>query len=252
MDTTPAAPAATAALGHNNPPPYDPDVLQQHKAKATEFLVAAGEWADIKVITTEEMAERLNDFMAGARKVYSDMESARKKQKEPHIAAGKAVDVAFGTTLDALEKAMKALKENLLTPYLVEKDRREKAEQEERRRAAAAAAEEAERLRREAEARNDFSGIAESEEAAKAAAKDEKAAAKPVSAKVGSATGGTRSTGLREQKTVVVTNLNALFMALRDRPEVEELLVRLANAHVRAAAWDGVDLPGTKTKVEMV
>jgi hypothetical protein len=123
----------------------------------------------------------------------------------------------------------------------------------------AGAAAEAKRLKDEADQRliqallaNDVSGQVEAEKAVKEAAKQDERAAKPVSAKIASATGAGRSVGLRTQKSVEILNINTLFLHFRDRPEVAELLQSLAQKEVRAASWDGVDPPGTKVHFEQV
>jgi hypothetical protein len=123
----------------------------------------------------------------------------------------------------------------------------------------AGASAEAKRLKDEADQRliqallaNDVSGQVEAEKAVKEAAKQDERAAKPVSAKIASATGAGRSVGLRTQKSVEILNINTLFLHFRDRPEVAELLQSLAQKEVRAASWDGVDPPGTKVHFEQV
>jgi hypothetical protein len=247
-------PPAEAGLGHNNPPDpplYDPAVHAAMVAKVTEFTDAAGAWLDLQKIETTEQAERLNDFLTGSRKVRKSIEDARAAAKNPWQ---QKADFVYSVFNDLVLKMSMTL--DLLTPLAADWLKRENARLAEVRRQAA---DEANRLRDEAEQRlnqarlnNDVSGMADAEKAVNHAANQERQAAKPVAAKIASATGAGRSIGLRTQKTVEILNINLLFLHFRDRPEVAEVLQKLAQAEVRAASWDGVDPPGTKVTFDQV
>jgi membrane protein involved in colicin uptake len=242
----------TAGMGHNQPPPYDPEVLAEHAAKTDEFLRATQAWLDLEAIQTEQQAEQLNDQINGLRGLWKKVDTARKAAKKPHDEAGKAVQEAFSPILAKLKRAADALNPKL-TAYAAEKARREaeakrKAEEEARRQA-----EEAERARREAEETGDIAAQVEAEEAAKAAEKAQKEAARKAGSGVKSATGAGRTMSLRKVKEVEVTNKNVLFMALRDEPEIMETLHRIATRRVRAAGYDdGPPLPGINVTIREV
>lgn len=48
----------------------------------------------------------------------------------------------------------------------------------------------------------------------------------------------------------MIDNPVQVFMFFRDRPEVLDVLQRLANGYVRAAAFDGNPIPGTHIVTE--
>lgn len=241
-----------AVIGANNPPPYDPDVLAQFEATAADFLRVTQQWLSLENIETEEHASQVTDQIDGLRGLWKKVDSARKDAKKPHDDAGKEVQAAFTPLLTKLQKAADALKPKLAA-YASEKARREeeakrKAEEEAHRQA-----EEAAKALREAEASGDIGAQVEAEEAAKAAEKAQKDAARKVDTGVKSASGAGRTMSLRKVKEVEVTNINVLFMALRDEPELQETLHRIATRRVRAAGYDeGEPLPGIKVTVREV
>lgn len=187
---------ALAGQGHNNPPPYDPEVVEKLETRIRELADAGGAWLDLKQITDDEQAGKINDFLTQARTAYKEVETARKKAKQPHLDAGTAVDTKFKSLTAPLEKLAAKLKKPL-ADYQAEKERRLEAERREREAKAKRQQEEADKLRREAEARNDVIAEAEAEKAAKAAEKATKAASRPVKANIASATGGGRTMSAR-------------------------------------------------------
>ena len=241
--------SAPAPVGHNGPPPYDPDKYAELVRGAQEFADAGGEWLDLAQIDTEEQAQYLVDYIAGARKKLKDVEAWRVEMKRPHDLAAKAVQDAAGWPKSLYEASIdKALK--LVTPF----QQKKKREAEERQRQEAAAAEakrqEAERLAAQAAARNDIAGGVEAERLAKEAERQTRAAEKPATGAVGSASGGGRTVALVSVKVAVIDNPLQVYMFFRDRPEVLDVLQRLANGYVRSAKFDGKDIPGTHTITE--
>lgn len=232
-------------FGHNRPPPFDADALAEHERRAREFADAAGDYLDLGEIASEEDAQRLNDYMAGARKLRKEIDAARVAEKKPHDEAAKAVQAAFAPVLAILDKSVDKVKP-LLTDYLRRKKEAADAEKRRKEHEAARAREEAARLAAQAAARNDVAGEAEAEAAAKEAARLEKEAARSAKAVVASATGGTRSAGLRTARTAEITNINQVFMHYRSHPEVAALLTRLATADVRAKDVDETAIPGIR------
>lgn len=241
----------TAGMGHNNPPPYDPEVLAAHAAKVDEFLEASRLWLGVKEITTEEHAGQLADQIDGLRGLQKKVDEARKAAKKPHDDAGKAVQEAYNPLIAKLQKAVDYLKP-MLGRYAEAKARAEaeakrKAEEEARRKAAEAEAE-----LKAAQESNDISAQIDAEEAAKAAEKAQKEAARKTDTGVKSASGAGRTMSMRTVKEVQITNINVLFMALRDEPEVQEVLHRIATRIVRAKGYDHETnpLPGIAPPIE--
>lgn len=234
----------TAGIGHNQPPPYDPEVLAAHAAKTDEFLKASQQWLNLPQIETEEHAGQLADQIDGLRGLYRKVDTARKDAKKPHDDAGKAVQDAFNPLLTKLKTAADKLKPKLAAyadaKARAEAEAKRKAEEESRAKAA-----EAEAALKAAQEANDIGAQVEAEEAAKAAEKAQADAARKQSAGVKSASGAGRTMSLRTVKEVEITNINVLFMALRDDPEVRDTLHRVATRRVRASGYEkGATLPG--------
>lgn len=93
------------AIGHNRPPPVDPQILAEKEAQVVAFLDAAGEWLDLKEIQTDEQAGYLTDFIAGARAKTREIEEFREDAKRPHLEAGRAVDAAVKPLTEKLRRA---------------------------------------------------------------------------------------------------------------------------------------------------
>ena len=224
--------AAKAPEKINDLQAYDPAQHAELAAHVQVFCDAAGKWLDIKTVQSAEQAERLTDFVTGARDLYKRVEDARKADKKPWDDLGKQVQGAYTPLAAKVERIAKSMKA-MQADWLRREDARIAEEKRQAEAAARAEREAAERAAAEAAARNDISGQVEAEEALKAAEKAEKAAAKPAKAQVGSATGAGRKMSLRETKHAKVINRRACFAYFQSHPEVEELLTRLATAAVR-------------------
>lgn len=226
------------SVGANRPPAVDPEVLADFESRAKEFAEAGGLWLDKGKIEDAETAAKAGDFLRGARQLFKQVEDERKKQKEPHLEAGKAVDAAFEKVKAIIEKTAGAAK-RLLDAFAAEEEKRVRAEQAAAAKAAAEARAKAEEEARAAAARNDIIGEAEAEAALKAAAKAEKAAAKVETVKVGSATGAGKALSYRTIRSAKLVSAPIAFSRYRAHPEVVALLERLATAELRAK--DGPD-----------
>lgn len=236
--------------GDNNPPPFDPAVLEAHARTTLTFLDAAGEYLDLKVIETEEQAGRLNDFITGARGLYKKIEDARKAAKKPHDDAGKAVTAAFSPLLDRLERTVEKLKP-MIGDYLRRKEAAERAERDRQRAEAAEKARQAEALAAQAAARNDISGEIEAERLAKEAEEQTKAANREVKVNAGSATGAGRAVSMREHRRGEILNWNAAYYHFRDDPDLKATLQRLTDAMFRAAGGGDIEVTWAKCIKEM-
>ena len=240
-----------AEIGHNNPPAFDPDVLAKHIKAVDEFSDAAGEWLERGEITEEADAQMLNDFLAGARKLWKQIEGDRVAAKKPHDDAGKAVQAAYTPVLNVLDKTAKKLKP-VLAAFLKKKEeeaeRERRAKEEEARRAR----EEAEKLAAQADANNSIAQEVAAEQAAECAKELEKQAAKPAKANVASATGGARTAALRTVRSAKITSIRLLFSHFQDHSDVVEVLQRVANAAVRSKNVDESQIPGIEIVEERV
>lgn len=236
-----------AVMGDNNPPPFDPEVRDNLSAKAQEFIDASNHWKKAGEVTTEHQAGQLTDQIDGLRGLYKKVDTARKEAKQPHDAAGKAVQDAFNPILTKLKRAADALKP-MLADYATKKaeaeaEAKRKAEEEARKKAEEAAA-----ALKAAEESGDIGAQVDAEEAAKAAEEAAKKASEPTKTNVKSATGAGRTMALRTQKEVEVTNVRVLFMHFHEHPDVLAVLSRLATAAVRAKGYDheAAPIPGIK------
>lgn len=237
-------------LGHNNPPPYDPDVLRELGQRTDAFVKASDAWLKTE-ITSDTLAGQLADQITGLRKVWKQVDTARTAQKKPHLDAGKAVDEAYKPLLTMLEKSADALKK-LADGYAKKKRAEEEARKAEEKRKADQIAEEARLKAMDAESSGSISAQVEAEEAQKRAAEAQKQAAAPVDTRIRSATGAGRTLAERRIKVVTVENYRQLFLHYQAHPQVRELLHRLATADARAASFpEGGTIPGCTITTEL-
>ena len=201
--------------------------------RVAAFCDACGKWADIKEIASKEQAERLNDFINGARQLFKKVDEQRAADKGVHDARAKEVQTAFKLLLDKLEASANKLKP-MAGAWLAKEQARLAAEQAEAKRIADEKIEAARKLAAEAAARNDVSGEVEAAAALKDAEKAQTIANRDVKAKVGSASGAGRTMSMREVKTAEIHSRNGVYMHFREHPDVIDLLQRLATAAVRA------------------
>lgn len=231
-DDEPPAPS----IGHNLPAdPHDALKLEYEAEKelAAELLK--------KEVKTEGQASQiaiLSKRIAAVTKKATDL---HKVEKQPHLDAGRAVDEKWRYLKEDPADLSKRLKRHL-DAFLLEQQRLERERQEAARR-------EEERLRREAEeAARKVAEADQQSEAERQAAIDrarqleQEAAAKAKEAEAKNASAG--RTGARVSlRTFVepkITDYDALLMALKDRPEIREVVESLS----KRAAKSGVSLPG--------
>ena len=236
-----------AGIGHNSQLPYDTEVVEKLQTRIRELDDAGKAWAELEMIENEEQAGKLNDFLTQARTTIKEVEDTRKKEKQPHLDAGSAVDTKFNALKKFVSDMGTKLKTELLDPYATEKQRKIDTQKKIEQEAAEKKAAEAERLRKAAEESDDAILKAEAEAAEKAAAKASKAAAKPARAQIASGTGGGRTMALRTYYTASIKSKNLAFSFFRDHPEYEErieaLLVQMAESEHRKQ--DGAkEIPG--------
>lgn len=243
-DTDPSADAPIAGIGDNNPPlGFDQDGLDKVVFNFNAFMNANKVWMDLKVIKTQDQADKASDMLAGFRGLWKATDDERKKQKKPIDDLGKIVQAKFAPYLKKAKTGGDNLKP-MIADWLTkqqaiadEKKRKEANEAAEKQRQAEAALAEAEKD-------NDLSAQVEAEEELKASAKALKAAAKPAKVKTGSATGAGRTVSLRKVRTAEITSDMKLFLHYRDNPAVTEVLLSLANADIRNTEVDETKIPG--------
>jgi hypothetical protein len=190
-------------------------------------------------VKTQAAADRLGIWSKRLTDIAKRADNQRVVEKEPHLAASRAVDDKWREIIaDAKDWAAKAKKAT--EAFLIAKKREEEAR-------ARAAAEEAARLRREAEeaarAAQQAEQVDEDAEAKRAElirqAQEAEKAAEVRNAQAGR-TGAKVS--LRTEKRGEIVDYDALLIALKDRAEIKELVQSLANR----AAKSGFELPGMK------
>lgn len=233
-----------AVIGGNNPPAYNLETHKELEEKVSEFLEATQVWLKLEKIESEAHAEQMTDQIDGLRGLWKKVDAQRKADKKPHDDAGTEVQAAFKPMLDKLTKAADKLKPKLAT-YATEQARIEQAKRDAEAEKARKEAEAAEKALAEAEAAGDIDALVEAETQAEEAKKAQVQAAKPVKSQVKSATGAGRTMSVRTQKQVTIDNPVQLFLALREEPEVLDVLQRIATRIVRAKDYaEREKLPG--------
>jgi hypothetical protein len=220
---------------------FDPKEVASLKKTADDFLAACDIWRKTDV-TNETLAGQLVDQIAGLRANKKAVDEARKAAKKPHDDAGKAVQAAYTPILTRYDRALKIMLEKS-GAWLDQKQREAEEQKRLEREEAEAKAAEARRMAMDAEASGSIDDMLAAEEAEKAAAKAEKAAAKAEKVSAGSASGAGRTVSTRTRNVVTVHNVRVLFMRYQDRPEVHDVLNRLATAEANSKGFEG-DIPG--------
>lgn len=240
-------PEAERGMGDNLPDdPFEALVIEVNgEAETAKELLK-------KPVTTQDQADKIANFSKRVSALGKKADELFAVEKRPILDAGKAVDNKFRDVRDITTKVTKDLK-RALDAFLAEQ-RRIEAERQRK------AAEEAAAIRRKAEAAaakaaeeqsnpNDPEQLAAKAEADRLADEAKRAEKEAEARQVSAGRTGSK-VSLRKTKFAVITDFDALLMALKDREEIRELVQSLAN---RAAKSD-VDLPGMKidTKEEAV
>lgn len=210
---------------------------------AREFLA--------KPITTKEQADQAAIWSKRLATIAKKATDLHKVEKQPSLDEGRRVDDKWRDLKDGAADWSKKLKRHL-DDWLREQDRIERERQRLAREEAERVAREAEEARLAAEraaAQVEADGISDdatiqAKEAAEAEAARmaEQAAQAEREAQARNASAGRTGSkvALRTFTTAKITDFDALLLALKDRPEVVELVTTLANR----AARSGVTLPG--------
>lgn len=206
------------------------------QAATHEILEDAQAWRDLAEIDTEDRAIRAGDLVRKITAHEKAIEVARVAEKEPHLAAGKAVDARYKPLATAAAAAKEAVNK-LLSGWLKRKAEENRAAEERARQIAAEAAAKAAAAAQEART---IADQIEAEQASIAAAelslRAEKIAAKKVA--IGSQADG-RAISLRRApaKARIVDPKAAETWAWNaHRAEMLAEIERLASADARAGA----------------
>lgn len=198
-------------------------------------------------VETQDQANKigvLSKRIAGISKRATDL---HKVEKQPHLDAGRNVDNKWRGLKEEPDGLSKKLKRHL-DAYLQEQQRIELERQRKAR-------EEAERIQREADAARiaaEKASVENDNSAAEAAAEAERlaqqaaAAERETQARNASAGRTGAKVSLRTFVFAEITDYDALLLALKDRPEIKEVVETLAHR----AARSGVELAGMAIKSE--
>lgn len=230
--------------GHNNPPPYDTEEYEALEKRIEKFNAAAAEFLDLGELEDSSQAERLNDFLSGARGLEKAVEDSRKKAKSPWDEKAGAVQTAYQRLkrrIEAIKDKPKAMQAAWLRK---ERERAQKAKEAELERVRKER-EKVAQMAQQAQARNDVSGQADAEAELERIEKAEKKLEKTkATASVGSASGGAKRQSLRTIRKGRITHLTRVMMHYKDHPDLRALLERLVNADVRSKDVDDSQIPG--------
>lgn len=234
------APPVAAQMGDNNPPSEPIELIPLEIAAADEWLKEVG------TISTQVNADIASNKVGNLRNLKKQAEASHKSEKEPHLAAGRAVDAKYKPKIDDADSAVKRLLV-AITVYQNAEAARLRKEAE-----AKAAAERAEYERKLAEQRE----AAAKEASEKQTTLEEILDAAPpppppapvIAPKVKSGGALGKSVSLRTVKIATVTDYDKALIALKDHPELKELVQKLADRACKA----GVPLAGVEYSTQQV
>ncbi|WP_370372943.1 hypothetical protein [Henriciella pelagia] len=229
-----------ADAGHNNPP----EAAELFKEEIERLREKADLMASQGI--TEDNAGAARDVIGLAGQLSKDIDAKRKEVKQPHLDAGREIDGTYNPLVSEAKDCVKTLR-NALQSFVVERER--KAE-EARREAERKAAEEAEKAR---QFENDpllGEDSAAQAKAAEAEARLVAAEAKQASSIKGS--DGFRAMGTRIKRYAEVTSFPALIAHYAGHPDMKEMAEKLANADIRHAKGEPIEIPGVKIIEEKV
>ncbi|MGO6879435.1 hypothetical protein ACC734_17095 [Rhizobium ruizarguesonis] len=245
-DDEPEAPK----MGHNLPADLSPfEALELEFASEKEQAEAFMK----KPITTQAEADRAAIWSKRLSTIAKKATDLHKVEKQPHLDAGRSVDNKWRELKEEPDAISKKLKRHM-DAFLQEEARKERERQ-------AAARAEADRIQREADAArvaaekaaakndNDAAAIAAQNNAiaeAERLAQQAAAAERDAQARNASAGRTGAKVSLRTFVFAEITDFDALLMALKDRPEIKEVVDTLANR----AARSGVELAGMAIRSE--
>ena len=196
-----------AVINHNAAPPDDSvDALAERLddlAREAEKMIAAG------AAPSDAVSDQASDLANTLGEIENKARDLHKREKEPHLEAGRLCDRKWFPLRDRAEELKRRLKLVVVTPWLRKK----------------------------------------SDEAQKAAVAAISTGTAPEVVPQARLTAGSskRATALRTQTTAKVVDWGALLAALKDHPEIHETAQRIANASAKAGvALPGTEIEKTK------
>lgn len=186
-------------------------------------------------VTTKDQADQVAVLTKRLSTIKGKATDLHKVEKQPHLDAGRGVDEKWRTLKEEPDELSKKLKRHL-DAYLQEQDRKERERQR-------LARDEADRKQQAADEAARAAATSGSDEAGKIAErKREEATQAEHDAQARNAAAGRTGAkvALRTFVSATITDFPALLLALKDRPEIQEVVKTLANR----AAKSGVALPG--------
>lgn len=228
----------TPAIGHNNPP--EPTPFERVEKRINDLYDEAVQWFDGAPVTTQAVADQINELINMIRDAAKDAEELRVAEKKPLDEQVKAIQARYnpliakdgGKTSRAIEAARKALEPWLKAQAAAKEESVRRAREE-----AAAKARAAQEAFRAAQPDN-LAAKAHAEELAAEAKRAEMAAAKAAKGTATAKGGDGRATALRTTWTPTLDDLNQACRHYFARPdtrgEFEALVLKLAAADVRA------------------
>lgn len=235
---------ATAAIGHNMPPP-----IEGFRLHIEELFAEATNWLDGSGVQSEADAEGVAKLLDMARRAGKDADAQRAAEKRPHDDAAKRVQADWKPLLDRCELVSRTCKD-ALRPYLERQETEKRAMAEVARREA----EEQAHAAREAlaTAGTDVSARADAEALLKGAGKAQAAAKRAANDKP-QTTGGSRAVGLRSVWSATLADPSAALKHYRERRPgaLKEWLQGQADFDVRSGlrAIPGFEIAETKVAV---
>lgn len=240
------------SLGHNRPPPVDPDTLADLVSRTDQFMQASTDIRKyVAPLQSEEHARMLTDHIFGLRGLKKQVDTARKAAKAPFDEGAKVVQETFNPILERIDRALAAMLD-VQTEFINRKAAEERERKAEDARRAEVARLEAMAKAEEAAKSRDIDQEAEAARLQKEADDLAKEAAREKKVSVGSATGAGRTIAMVTVREAEIVNINLLFIHYRTRPEVTETLLRLANADIRSKDVDESAIPGIKINERQV
>jgi chemotaxis protein histidine kinase CheA len=218
-----------ATIGHNNPPPDEPETDEQ---RVDALVKAADTWIEtVTEITDTETAKACDGFIDQLKKEFDGLEAARRAFNKPLEDQVAACNDRYRPMTALLKKAselMKALRSAWLLrekSRLAEEKRKAEAEAEAARKAAEEAAKKANTVRGAVQAEEAAKAAEQAEENAKAAA-----AAKPLVKGDFAA----KATGLRTYWWAEIVDFDAALKHYANTESIKEIVKHLADAEARS------------------
>ena len=226
------APPVAAQMGDNNPPNEPVELIPLEIEAADTWLKTTG------TIATQVDADIASNKVGNLRDLKKKVEAAHKTEKEPHLAAGRAVDAKYKPKIDDADNAVKRLLAAITVFQNAEADRQRKiaAEKAAKERAEWEKQQAAARAKAEAEAAS--KQVTLEEILAEAPPPPPPKAPDPVKVQSGGALG--KKVSLRTVKVATITDYDKALVALKDHPEMRDLVQKLADRACKA----GVPLAG--------